>query len=81
MGEGEERCVMHALQSRGNCEVVGAAGAVQRVLSIPRDMQKPACAHKHTKRRERGAGGRNGGGGVPSNWGKHADAMGKLEAR
>ena len=54
---------------------------MQRVLSIPRDMQKPACAHKHTKQRERGAGGRNGGGGVPSNWGKRADAMGKLEAR
>ena len=72
---------MHALQSRGNCEVVGAAGAVQRVLSIPQDMQKPACAHKHTKQREGGAGGRNGGGGVPSNWGKRADAMGKLEAR
>ena len=47
----------------------------------PPDMQKPACAHKHTQQRERGAGGRNGGGGVPSNWGKRADAMGKLEAR
>ena len=73
--------MMHALPPHGSCGVVGAAGAVQRVLSIPRDMQKPACAHKHTKQRERGAGGRNGGGGVPSNWGKRADAMGKLEAR
>ena len=72
---------MHALPSRGSCGVVGAAGVVQRVLLIPRDVQKPACARKHTQLRERDAGGHNGGGGVHNNWGKRADAMGKLEAR
>ena len=72
---------MHALPSRGSCGVVGAAGVVQRVLLIPRDVQKPACARKHTQLRERGAGGRNSGGGVPSNWGKRADAICRLEAR
>ena len=72
---------MHALPSRGSCGVVGASGVVRRVLLIPRDVQKPACARKHTHLRERGVGGHKTGGGVPNSCGKLADAMGKLETR
>ena len=73
---------MLAPTSRGSWRVVGSSGVVRQVFFIPRrDVQKPACARKHTQLRERGAGGRNGGGGVPSNWGKRADAICRLEAR
>ena len=67
---------MHKPPSRGSRAVAGAAGDVQRVLLGPRNDAKPACARKHTHARERGASGRNGGGGVPSSRGKLAAAEG-----
>ena len=65
-GRGEGGCVMHAASSRGSRAVFGAAGDVRRVLLAPGKAQKPACSRKASTPRERGTGGCNGGGGVPS---------------
>ena len=69
-------CVARAAVRRQPGGRRGGAGDVRRVLLGPRYDAKPACARKHTRARECGAGGRNGGGGVPSSRGKLAAAEG-----